>query len=254
MYAINVFVPSRSRCSPCCGLAETPCPPTGGGGGWRSSGRPCALPHILGITLYEKFLEGGWVTVLITLLVIGLCLMIRRHYRSASARLDQLYRELGDLPAAQPVAGGGLPEPARGDVVAAILVESYGGVGIHTMLNTFRAFPNHFKGLVFVSVGVIDSGEFKGEDAVAHLQTRTEEMLARYRGLAAGLGMRSACRMKIGTEAVSTAEELCLEVGNEFPRAVFVGKLIFRPKWRHRMLHNETAQAIRSASMGRARW
>jgi amino acid transporter len=201
---------------------------------------------ILGITIYEKFLEGGWVTVTITLLVITVCLLVRRHYRSAAARVDQLYRELGDLTTPRPETVSALPEPDSGVPVAAILVESYGGVGIHTVLNVFRAFPNHFQGLVFLSVGVVDSGEFKGEHAVEHLQARTSEMLARYRALGAELKLPSATRMKVGTEVVATAEALCLEVAREFSRATFfAGKLIFqRPKWWHGILHNETARAI----------
>jgi amino acid transporter len=201
---------------------------------------------ILVVTLYEKFLEGGWLTVTITLLVIILCLSIRRHYRSAAARVDQLYRELGDLGAIRPEAAETQPEPDAASPVAAVLVESYGGVGIHTVLNVFRIFPHHFKGIVFLSVGVVDSGEFKGEHAVEELHTRTAEMLARYRALAAELKIPATTRLQVGTEVVATAEALCLEVAREFPRAMFfAGKLIFqRPKWWHRLLHNETAQAI----------
>src|ERR1041385_951680 len=201
---------------------------------------------ILCITIYEKFLEGGWVTMSITLLLITLCLLIRRHYRSAARRVDQLYKELGDLPARPPGQAVSLPEPERNQPVAAILVESYGGVGIHTVLNVFRAFPQHFNGLVFLSVGVVDSGEFKGEHALEHVQTRTTEMLDRYRALAAELKLPSAARTRTGTEVVATAEELCLEVAKEFPRVTFfAGKLIFqRPKWWHGFLHNETARAI----------
>jgi hypothetical protein len=45
---------------------------------------------------------------------------------------------------------------------------------------------------------------------------------------------------------VATAEQLCLDVSREFPRAVFfAGRLIFqRPRWWHRLLHNQTAAAI----------
>jgi hypothetical protein len=200
---------------------------------------------ILLVTLYEKFLEGGWVTVVITLTVIGLCVLVRRHYRAAANRVDLLYRELGDLPTADSgTATLGDPDPKA--PVAAVLVESYGGVGIHTVLNVFRSFPHHFKGLVFLSVGVVDSGEFKGEQAVEHLETRTAEALGRYRALATRLGLPATVRMRVGTEVVATAEQLCLEVSREFPKAVFfAGRLIFqRPRWWHRLLHNQTAAAI----------
>jgi amino acid transporter len=208
---------------------------------------------ILGTTTYEKFAEGGWVTVVITLAVIGLCFVIRRHYRTVNAELDKLYHELGDLPhttPAHPPAAVGQLDPQK--PTAAVLVGSYGGVGIHTVLNVFRSFPGHFKGLVFVTVGVIDSGEFKGEHAVEELTRRTEEMLAHYVSFAAGLGVPAIARMAIGTEAVAEAETLCLEVAREFPRVVFfAGKMIFqRERWYHRLLHNETALAVEK----RLRW
>jgi amino acid transporter len=201
---------------------------------------------ILGVTIYEKFLLGGWVTVAITLVVIGACLLIRRHYRSAEARVNQLYQELGDLPRRHDGRGAELGEPMPGDRVAAILVERYGGVGIHTVLNVLRMFPDHFRGLVFLSVGVIDSGEFKGGHAVEHLQQQTSELLAQYRSLAAELGLPSTSRMEIGTEVVESAEVLCLRVAGEFPKATFfAGQLIFQqPRWWHGILHSGTARAI----------
>jgi hypothetical protein len=207
---------------------------------------------ILVITVYEKFAQGGWITVVITCLVIVLCFTIRRHYRRVTDELDQLYRELGDLPHAPRSVHAAVGEIDRSGPTAAVLVGSYGGVGIHTVLNIFRVFPGHFKNLVFVSVGVIDSGEFKGEHAVEELRRRTEEMQGNYLSLATGLGVPATARMAIGTEAVEESEKLCLEVAREFPHVVFfAGKLIFqREKWYHRLLHNETALAVER----RLRW
>jgi amino acid transporter len=208
---------------------------------------------ILLITAYEKFAQGGWVTIVITALVIILCFLIRRHYRSVTAQLDRLYRELGDLPQVVeqgPKASPGTLDPRK--PTAAVLVGAFDGVGIHTVLNIFRTFPGHFANLVFLSVGVVDSGEFKGEGAVENLQRRTEKMLAKYVALATRLGIPATARMSIGTEAVAEAEKLCLEVAREFPQVVFsAGKVIFQhEKWYHRLLHNETALAIEK----RLRW
>lgn len=202
---------------------------------------------ILITTIYEKFLLGGWVTVGITLLVIGAAVLTRRHYRSAAAMVDQLYRELGDLPR-RATNGGTLPEPNPRDPIAVVLVENFGGVGIHTVLNVFRTFPDHFKGLLFLSVGVIDSGEFKGGQAVEQLEARTRKVLDDYRMLAAELRIPATTRMAIGTEVVATAESLCLEVLKDFPRATFfAGQLVFqRPRWWHRVLHNGTPRALQA--------
>src|SRR5207253_1461133 len=109
-----------------------------------------------------------------------------------------------------------------------------------------RVFPNHFKNLVFISVGVIDSGGFKGADCVESLESETESMLKKYCSLATELGVPSAYRMAVGTEAIAEAEKLCQGVMAEFPQVTFVGgKVVFaREQWFQKILHNETATAI----------
>ena len=60
---------------------------------------------ILVITVMEKFKEGGWITLLCTGAVIGLCFVIRGHYRRVRLKLAQLYQDvkhLGDLAATWP--------------------------------------------------------------------------------------------------------------------------------------------------------
>jgi amino acid transporter len=198
---------------------------------------------ILAITVMEKFTEGGWLTLVVTALVVALCFLIRRHYRQVKLRLAHLYQHVRHVDSGQhapiPIANRGLP-------TACVLVPNYGGVGIHTVLNVFRAFPNHFKNLVFVSVGVIDSGGFKGADAVEALEKDTEAMLKKYGSLATELGVPSTSRSAIGTDAVAVAEELCRQVIADFPIVTFFGgKVIFaREQWYQRLLHNETALAV----------
>ena len=150
-----------------------------------------SAPRSSSITVFEKFAEGGWVTVVIT---------VARHrslLRHPAALPDRGRRSSigciaswATFPARSPRGRRRRSDSStHSKPTAAVLVGSYGGVGIHTVLNVFRAFPGHFKSLVFLSVGVVDSGEFKGEHAVEDLRQRTEEMLARYVALAAGLGI-----------------------------------------------------------------
>jgi Amino acid permease len=198
---------------------------------------------ILVITVFEKFKEGGWITLGVTGLVIALCFVIRAHYRQVRMKLTQLYQDVRHLG-----GHGAIPiEIAdRKAPTAAVLVPSFGGIGIHTVLNIFRAFPNHFKNLVFISVGVIDSGGFKGADAVDALEESTRSMLQKYLLVAAELGVPATVRSSIGTDAVEEAERLCLGVMKEFPVVTFFGgKVVFeRERWYQRLLHNETALAI----------
>ncbi len=199
---------------------------------------------ILVMTVLSKFREGGWLTLLVTGAVIVLCFVIRRHYRTVASKLAALYVELERVPPVAVTPASGPPDP--GLPTAALLVGGYSGIGIHSMLNIFRAFPGFFKNLVFLSVGVIDSGGFKGERAVPDLRETTEQTLGRYVELARKLGVPAAHRMAIGTDAVDEAEKLCNEVAREFPRVTFfAGQLIFRrDAWYQRLLHNDTAFAL----------
>jgi hypothetical protein len=198
---------------------------------------------ILVITSVEKFAEGGWITLAVTGGLVALCFVIRSHYRTVGDKLEELYSQLGTLP----VDVDRVPaEPEPTKPTAVVLVGSYGGLGIHTVLNAFRAFPGHFRNVVFVSIGVIDSGGFKGEETFDALRERTEETLGRYLQLASGLGLPAAYRYALGTDAVEEADQLCRRIAEEFHGCMFfAGKVIFhRERWYQRILHNETAYLI----------
>lgn len=199
---------------------------------------------ILGVTVYEKFALGGWLTLGVTGLVVLSCLLTQRHYRQVGALLHRLFKGLEDVPILPVREGPAVFDPAR--PTAAILVGSYGGLGIHTVLQILREFPGHFENLVFVTVGVVDSGALKGEDSFAETTARAEAMLERYQALAGRLNLPAQTRLALGTDPVDTGARLCEEIAREIPGTVFfAGKIVFeRETWLHNALHNETAHAI----------
>jgi amino acid transporter len=198
---------------------------------------------IVTITIAEKFTAGGWLTLVATGSVIGLCLLIRRHYDRVAGQLESLYRTLPELPPRAREAAG---TPLSSQRVAGILVKDYSGLGLHTFLNAFKDFPNHFQGVVFLTVGVIDSKEFKGEDTLESLRTSVGGHLARYVEFARSQGISATSRMATGTDPVAEAERLCLAAARDFPQITFfAGKVLFgKERWYQRILHNETALAI----------
>jgi hypothetical protein len=198
---------------------------------------------VLTITTIEKFREGGWLTLAVTTSLVLVCFRVQRHYRRVGDKLRKNYAELESLPA--PAESSAAPvDPSQ--PTAVLLVGGYGGMGIHLMLSIFRSFPGHFKNLVLLSVGVLDSGEFKGEGAVEAVSQRTRSDLEKYVALASRLGIAATYRMAVGTDAVDESEKLCLEAAKDFPQVTyFAGKVIFRrERWYDRVLHNETAFAI----------
>jgi amino acid transporter len=198
---------------------------------------------ILVVNVIEKFREGGWITLVITSLLIALCLAIKHHYDGVRRHLRRLDEILAVLP---PARAGGAQRVDPQLPTAALLVGPFGGLGVHQILTLQRLYPGYYKNLVFLSVGVIDAAAMKGVEEVDDLSRRTEQAMQQYVELAERLGFRATYRIAIGVEAVAEAERLCLETSLEFPRAVFhAGKLVFeKERWFQRALHNETAYQL----------
>ena len=198
---------------------------------------------ILLITTFEKFSEGGWLTLVITSFFIMFCHIIRGHYSKVKAELMQLDKMLARMP----ISGPANTAPVdKKEMTAIQLVNGFNGFGVHTLFTIVRSFPELYKNFVFVSVAVVDQGIFKGEEKLEDLRNSTEDALKKYVALARSLGFPAEYRMAVGTDVVETATELCREVAGEFRHStVFSGQLSFRlEKFYHKFLHNETAFAI----------
>jgi len=198
---------------------------------------------ILIITIYEKFGEGGWVTLFITSMVIWLCYLIRAHYRKVRLGIKKLEDMLSSIPATEPYNNDPVnPE----DMTAVLLVSGFNGFGLHTLLSIVRYFPNVYKNFIFISVAEIDSGSFKGVAEVEALKESVKNALSRYVKTTRQHGFPADYRMDVGTEVIDEASELVEATVREFPRStVFTGKLVFRQENPfQKILHNETAYAI----------
>jgi hypothetical protein len=181
--------------------------------------------------------------VLVTGIITGLCLLIRRYYRTVSGRLKGLDESLGTIN----IQGEPTPAPLEPEApTAAVLVGGYSGLGVHTLLNAIRFVPRHFKNVVFVSVGVVDSGNFKGAEAVEDLRQFTEKTLEKYVDLSRRIGLPARGYMSIGTDVVDELEQVCRVVARDFPNVVvFAGQLVFqRETWYGALLHNQTAYSL----------
>ncbi|HPW17721.1 MAG TPA: APC family permease [Candidatus Aminicenantes bacterium] len=199
---------------------------------------------ILTVTVLEKFSHGGWLTLLITSVVIALCYLIKGHYN----RVRKGVRELDDMLTAVTAHKGGYnADPTDpGEMTAIQLVSGYSGFGVHTFLSVIRGFPGLYKNFVFVSVAEVDAGAFKESEPVGRLTQATKDSLRKYVEMARRLGFPAESRFDAGIDVVETASALCERVARDFPKStVFAGQTVFRrPGLVHRLLHNETAFAI----------
>jgi amino acid transporter len=198
---------------------------------------------ILAVTIVFKFREGAWKTVLVTGVITCTALLINRYYGHVRQRLKGLDESLGTI---EIKGEPNLNPPDPEQHTAVILVGGYSGLGVHTLLNSVRFVPNHFRNMIFISVGVVDSGNFKGAEEVEHLRAHTETSLEKYVDLARRLGFPSRAYLSIGTDVVDELEQVCRAVHRDFPRSVvFAGQLVFqRETWYGALLHNQTAYSL----------
>jgi amino acid transporter len=200
---------------------------------------------ILIITCYEKFQEGGWLTMVITFTFIVLCYWIRSHYHKVRDKVKQLDELLLNIETGRKTN----KDPVDPDKSTAIqLVNGYTGFGVHTFLSAIKNFPKMYENFIFVSVAVVDSGSFKGMEGIKNLEKSVEEDLKKYTRLARKLGYPADYRLATGTDVVETAADLCKSLKREFPKStVFTGKLAFRREnLFHKLLHNQTAFSIQN--------
>ncbi len=198
---------------------------------------------ILGVTTVVRFRAGGWITLLVTGLFIAFCFAVRSHYRRVRRLLYSLDDVLTNLPLPEPETP---PELAPDGPTAIVLVESFAGLGIHTLLSIHRMFPRVYRNVVFCSVGLVDSGQFKGVQDLKALEAKVRRDLEQYIQLAQRMGYYTEYRYTLGTDLIEELEKMCLDLVKEFRRpVVFAGQLVFqRENLFTRSLHRETAFSI----------
>lgn len=212
---------------------------------------------ILVATTVLKFTDGGWLTLVVTGSFIVLCVLIKRHYnhvRTLLGRLNALVKVATPAPRSRIRAGDGDDEqdserklkPQPDAHTAIILVTGYNGLGLHSIYAVMRQFQSHYKNFVFLQVGVVDAGRFKGADEIEALRATVEADLGKYVEFMNSNGFYAMSHFSIGTDVVEEVERSVLEITKQFPRSVlFAGQLVFpKETFFTRWLHNYTAFAI----------
>ncbi|PTY05417.1 amino acid transporter [Opitutaceae bacterium EW11] len=244
LYSINVFITfSLSQL----GMVVDAWRRRGQGPGWRRqaliNGSGLLLTSGVLVSLcVTKFSEGGWITLAVTGVVIAAAAYVRRHYRSAHADLQRL-DVLVDAMRKDP---GSLGRPAAPERVAVVLVNGFNSLGLHTLLGVARLFPNTFGRYVFVQVGVIDAGTFKGSEEIARLRETTAAGAERYVELARQHGYAAESVVDLSHDIVGAIDEIGDRVAEKYPGAVFFsGQLAFTHETRlTRWLHNYAVFAL----------
>jgi hypothetical protein len=129
---------------------------------------------------------------------------------------------------------------------AVLVVNGFNGLGLHTLLNVVRLFGGQFKNYVFIQIGVLDAGNFKGQEEVEALKEKITHDNNRYVAYMRSEGFYAASYTSTGIDVITEVEKLSVEVSQKYPGVVFFGgqvvfeKETFFNKW----LHNFTVFAL----------
>ena len=210
---------------------------------------------ILIAVVLVKFHEGAWLTFVITGALMAVAVLIRRHYRKTSRllrRLDTLVdvvKASGKVHADEhPEEHGEVPLPkfdGRGKT-AVMTVSGFNGTGLHTLLNIRRVFGDTFKNFVFIHVGVVDAGNFKGSAEIQNLESHAQRETNMYVEYMRREGFYAVSMKAIGNDIVDGVMDLAPTVFQKYPNAVFFGGQIVFPEetFMTRFLHNYIVFAI----------
>ena len=198
---------------------------------------------ILCVTLISKFESGGWVTISLTCLVVGICFLIRRHYRRVNQKLAILDAQL-KLPVMsdKPVLLSFDPLAPT----AVVFVGKSFGVGMHTLLSIMRIFPRYYHNFVFVSAGIVDASSFSGQAAIEEMRKEVCANLQYFVDYCHQYGLAAESDVAFGTDTVEELTRLAERVGRKYPNSIFfASRLVFESdNWITRILHNETPTTL----------
>ncbi|OGS24101.1 MAG: amino acid transporter [Elusimicrobia bacterium RIFOXYB2_FULL_50_12] len=198
-----------------------------------------------------KFHEGGWITLLITGTLMVFAIFIRRHYYNTAKLLKRLNSLVQAVGVTSADAGQEeLPNPQvefnPNDKTAVLLVNGFNGLGLHTLFGIMRLFSGVFKNFIFIEIGVIDSGNFKGVEELDKLDIQVRSDVDHYVNYMRKEGYHADGISLIGTDVIVEIEKITPKILEKFPNVVFFGGQLVFPEdsFITRWLHNYTVFAM----------
>lgn len=200
-----------------------------------------------------KFNEGGWITLLVTGALVTLCFAIKQHYSKTSQLLQRLDNLIVDVvESTKPKNTVELidlkqqPGFNTREKTAVVLVSGFNGMGLHTLFGILRTFEGVYKNYVFVLVGAVDTGSFKGAEQIDQLQDHIKSELNRYVMFMRRQGFYADGYCSIAVDVVDEIAQLAPKIMEVYPQAVFFGGQLVFPEdpFLSRWLHNYTIFTI----------
>jgi amino acid transporter len=199
-----------------------------------------------------KFGDGGWVTLVITGLLVFLVVNIKRHYYKTKLRLQklrltaysQLEEALEHIPENERHEGKVKFDPNKNTAI--ILVSGFGGTGLYTFLRINENFKGIYKNFIFIRIGIINSKIYRGSEEMEHFKTSVKEDGQKYAKIANQFGFYGKSIWTIGTDPVNEVYWIVKKIIPKLSGSTFFGgQLVFsKTFYLSKLLHNHTIFSI----------
>jgi len=182
---------------------------------------------ILMVTIFEKFHEGGWITLLITSVFVAVGLYIKNIYTRFRKKILQKELQFEDS-GGDSVMSDGIAAINKSAPTAAIIVDQTFGSGMNCLIQIKKLFPGIFKNFIFVTVGEVDSNTLREEKRWREMRRKTKSILMRYKNHCNAHGRFAKAYIGYDTDIVEKLSALTERVTKDYENVVFFGtKFIF---------------------------
>ena len=150
---------------------------------------------ILVSVIILKFKQGGWVTLVITGLLVLLAVNIKRHYFKTAVKLQKLrlgaFKEMETLIGQRPCENRTIKKVKfnKEGKTAIILVSGFGGTGLYTFLRILENFKGVYSNIVFIRIGLLNSKIYRGTIELEHFKKQVKEDGEKYVTIANQFGL-----------------------------------------------------------------
>jgi amino acid transporter len=207
---------------------------------------------ILVSVIIIKFKEGGWVTLVITGVLIYLAILIKRHYFKTALQLQKVrlkaYDEIEKLIGERPCEGRDTRKVSfdRDGKTAIILVSGFGGTGLYTFLRILENFKGIYTNFIFIRIGIINSKIYRSSEELDQFKNQVKEDGEKYIAVANQFGFYGKSIWTIGTDPTNEVYRLVKRLRPKLTGAAFFGgQLVFTKKfYLSKLLHNHTIFSI----------
>ena len=183
---------------------------------------------ILMVTIFEKFYEGGWITILITSVFILIGWSIKKIYERFRHNLALTESQFDDFHEQCQSPSSILETIDKKAPTAAIIVDQTFGSGMNCLLQIKKLFPGIFKNFIFVTVGEVDSNTLREERKWRDMRRKTKSVLSKYKNYCNANGRFAKAYIGYDTDIVEKLSQLTDRVAKDYENVIFFGtKFIF---------------------------